>query len=257
MAKKIRAKSAGASPGAPAPVEAAEQEPAADPFREEDFRIATASIFDLVQRCPAGPRYALGRLSWALGKAALQSEDIEAADVFLAVAGALETPGETLLHEIHGLARLALVKALDRQIPDSKGPDAMRAYGMDLWVEIDSKTALGRHLVEQLDYMRAPHEPPYSEEELIAGVVAVLRIGQRRIGLLRDVPEEELVKRVTGAFRNKKKPLSDDAELAAATILYAAGMPTYQAAHNAVKASKANADTPSRQQRRSNRRSSG
>jgi hypothetical protein len=202
----------------------------ADPFHEEEFTAVTSLIFDLVRRCAAGHRHALGRLSWALGKAALQAEDTEAGEVFLAVAGTLETPGDTLLHELHPLARRALLRAQDRQIPN----DILKAYGAELWVEIDNKTALGRALGSEIEYMRAPHEPPYTEEEQVAGVVAILRIGQRRIGILPGISEQELAQRVAGAF---KKGLSDDVDRAATTILYTAGM-SYKDAHNLVNAAK-------------------
>lgn len=171
----------------------------------------------------------LAWLVWGLGNAALQSGDITAAEVLLAVAGALQTPQVDALPEFHRLARRVLQEAQTNR----RTHDFLRSYGLLARIEISTKSALGRELVDEFRRQKSAEEPD-DAFWMTTTIVSILRIGQMRLKILANATQDELSERVRRAIDSG---LPADPEAAAVAVLQAAGM-SFKEAHNAVNAAE-------------------
>lgn len=211
----------------------------------EDFRDTSVSILDVIRRRNASGEdgNALMWLTWALGNAALQTGNIDAAEVLLAVSAALDPRDKALFTRFHRLSRHALRKAVETCRFDE---DYLRAFGSFVMIAIVTKADLGRALVKTYRDQQSRANAPKSKDATMRRLqealssaafqtqrlVDILQIGQTRLGVLKGVSREDLLRRVRSVFRGGLDP-----EQAAVAILHAAGI-TYKEAHNMVNAAE-------------------
>jgi hypothetical protein len=221
----------------------------------EELNHASASILDVIRRWHESDKGsdALMGLTWALGNAAFQTGNVEAAEVLLAVSAALDPRHKNLFKELLRLSRHAFKKTGEVSRPDDHAMsiDYLQAFGSFVNIEINNKAQLGRALVKtyQTQQSRADAPNPAGIDEgtrrLIEAfnsvayrsqrLVDVLQIGQTRLGILKGVSKEELARRVCSVFR---EGFPSDSAKAAVAILQAAGM-LYKEADNIVNAADA------------------